>query len=70
MNSTEKFTQSQKILDTAFKCISERGYANVSLRDIANEAGVVLSQLHYYYKNKEGLFTEVIKVMGKKNIGV
>jgi len=33
------------------------------MRDIADEAGVALSQLHYYYKNKEGLFTEVIKMM-------
>ena len=62
----DKVTQSEKILNAAFKCISANGYANVSLRDIANEAGVVLSQLNYYYKNKEGLFTEVIKVMGKK----
>jgi len=66
MNSSVKVSQSEKILNAAFKCISTKGYANVSLRDIANEAGVVLSQLNYYYKNKEGLFTEVIKVMGKK----
>jgi Transcriptional regulator len=59
---TEKLNQSQKILNAAFRCISTRGYANVSLRDIADEAGVVLSQLNYYYKNKDGLFTEVIKV--------
>lgn len=56
-----KISQSKKILDAAYKCVSTRGYANVSLRDIADEAGVVLSQLNYYYKNKEGLFEEVIK---------
>ena len=61
-----KKNQSQIILDAAFKCISSKGYANVSLRDIADEAGVVLSQLNYYYKNKEGLFTEVIKMMIRK----
>ncbi len=59
----ENLNQSQKILNTAFQCLSTRGYANVSLRDIADEAGVALSQLNYYYKNKEGLFTEVIKMM-------
>jgi len=59
-------TQSQKILDAAFKCISTKGYANVSLRDIADEAGVVLSQLNYYYKNKEGLFIEIIKMLSQK----
>lgn len=59
---TKKSTQAQKILIAAFGCISTKGYANVTLRDIADEAGVVLSQLNYYYKNKEGLFTEVVKV--------
>jgi len=59
----EKKNQSQKILQTAFQCLSTRGYANVSMRDIADEAGVALSQLNYYYKNKEGLFTEVVKMM-------
>ena len=65
-NEIEKMNQAQKILFAAFECISSRGYANVSLRDIADEAGVVLSQLNYYYKNKEGLFTEVIKMMMQK----
>jgi AcrR family transcriptional regulator len=59
-------TQSEKILVTAFECISAKGYANVSMRDIANEAGVALSQLNYYYKNKEGLLTEVIRMMMNK----
>ena len=66
MKSTEKINQSEMILNAAFECISSKGYANVSLRDIADEAGVVLSQLNYYYKNKEGLFTEVIKMMIRK----
>ncbi len=65
-NETEKTNQSKKILLAAFKCISSKGYANVSLRDIADEAGVVLSQLSYYYKNKEGLFAEVIKMLMQK----
>lgn len=59
-------SQSERILLAAFKCISTRGYANVSMRDIAEEAGVVLSQLNYYFKNKEGLFKEVLKIMISK----
>ena len=50
-----------KILISAFECISTNGYANVSLRDIASEAGVALSQINYYFNNKEGLFVEVVK---------
>ena len=52
---------SQKILDAAYRCIAQKGYARASLRDIAEDAGVALSQLNYYYKNKEGLFAEVVR---------
>ncbi|MFZ3133003.1 MAG: TetR/AcrR family transcriptional regulator [Desulfosporosinus sp.] len=60
---TNKTNPSEKILITAFECLSTRGYANVSMRNIAEEAGVALSQLTYYYKNKEKLFIEVINMM-------
>lgn len=59
----DKENTSEKILLTAFECLSTRGYANVSMRNIADEAGVALSQLTYYYTNKEKLFTEVINLM-------
>ena len=59
-NATQRVTQSKKILQTALDCISIKGYANTSMRDIADKAGVALSQLNYHYKNKEGLFMEVI----------
>jgi AcrR family transcriptional regulator len=60
---TDKTNPSEKILVTAFECLSTRGHANVSMRNIAEEAGVALSQLTYYYKNKEKLFIEVINMM-------
>lgn len=67
---------SQIILNAAFACIASKGCASVSLRDIAEEAGVALSQLNYYFKNKEGLFSEVLRGMRRdylqeveKNLG-
>lgn len=55
----------QKILSAAIGLISRDGFANVSMRDIAAEAGVALSHLNYYYKNKEGLFLAVIRTVKK-----
>lgn len=52
----------ERILRSAYGCIAQKGYANVSLRDIAENAGVALSQLHYYYKNKEGLLLAVVRM--------
>ena len=63
LQKTDKTNPSEKILKTAFECLSTRGYANVSMRNIAEEAGVALSQVTYYYKSKEKLFVEVINMM-------
>ena len=56
-----KNNKREQILCAASRCIAKNGYANVSLRDIADEAGVVLSQLNYYFGNKEIIFCEIIK---------
>jgi AcrR family transcriptional regulator len=61
----KKENQSEKIIKAAIKLISIKGYSNVSLRDISNEAGVALSQLHYYFKSKEGILLEVIEYIKK-----
>jgi AcrR family transcriptional regulator len=70
-NKKKIITQEEKILDAAYYCISTSGYANISLRQIAEEAGVALSQLHYYFNNKEGLLTAVVnKVIHKYTVQI
>lgn len=49
------------ILDAAYRCLARQGYAAVSMRQIAREAGVALSQLHYYFQSKERLFIAVMR---------
>jgi len=66
LTEADQQSQPEKILIAAFEVISSKGYANVSTRDIADKAGVVLSQLNYYFKNKEGLFKEVVRMMVDK----
>lgn len=55
--NTHKESSREKILDAAFKLLSAKGYANVSMRDIASEANVALSLLTYHFITKENLFT-------------
>lgn len=43
------------ILDAAYRTLARKGCAQLSLRDVAAEAGVALSQIHYYFGSKEGL---------------
>ena len=54
---------SERILETAFLLLSERGYASVSLRDVAQGAHVAVSQIAYHFRNKAGLFLEVTERM-------
>jgi AcrR family transcriptional regulator len=53
----------ERILDAAFRSIAMHGCGAVTLRGIAEEAGVALSQLSYYYGNKDSLFDAVLKRM-------
>lgn len=57
---------SRRILEAAFQRIAQRGCSQVTLREIALEAGVALSQLNYYYTNKERLFSEVLRSMRRE----
>lgn len=53
-----KKTEAQRtILLSAGRLIADRGYANVSMRDIAKEADVSLGLLTYYFVTKDNLFT-------------
>jgi AcrR family transcriptional regulator len=45
---------SDRILDAVRTCLMEDGYARLSTRRIAAEAGVPLSQVHYHFGSKSG----------------
>lgn len=43
------------LLDAAKKMLRQKGYSGLSTRDVAAEAGVPLSQIHYHFGSKQGL---------------
>lgn len=49
-----------KILDAAEKLFAELGIDGASLRAITDAAGVNLGSIHYYFKTKDQLVTEVL----------
>jgi TetR/AcrR family fatty acid metabolism transcriptional regulator len=49
------------ILSTAAKLFGERGFANVSIRDICDGAGVTPPTIYHHFGNKDQLFQEVIR---------
>lgn len=50
----------EKIKEAARKVFTQKGYAATRTRDIAEEAGINLALLNYYFRSKEKLFEIVI----------
>lgn len=51
----------RRILRSALRMFAEREYAEVSLRDIAREAGVSLTLIDHHFGAKHALFTAVVQ---------
>jgi AcrR family transcriptional regulator len=50
-----------RILDSAYKIFLLFGYHGTTLQQIAMQAGVNKSAVHYYFRSKERLYTKVVK---------
>ena len=51
----------RQILQAARGLFTQKGYANVSIRDICRSARITAPTLYYYFKNKEALFDAVVR---------
>jgi AcrR family transcriptional regulator len=63
MNAIKKDEQSsteEKIREAAKKVFLQKGYAGTRTRDIAEEAGINLALLNYYFRSKQKLFEVVM----------
>jgi TetR/AcrR family transcriptional regulator len=49
-----------EILAVAARLFAERGYSNVSIRDVCKEAGTSAPMIYYYFKDKKGLFRAAV----------
>lgn len=60
--TTNELSTEDKILLAASKVFTEKGFSGTRTRDIAEEAGINLALLNYYFRTKEKLFEQVMKV--------
>lgn len=63
--SVERETE-EKIFEAARKIFQARGFEGARMQEIADEAKINKSMLHYYYRNKDNLFFEVFQAGIKK----
>ena len=59
-NQVSDFSTEEKIKNAARTVFHKKGYAAARTRDIAEEAGINLALLNYYFRSKEKLFNIVM----------
>lgn len=69
-NQNLDISAEEKIKNAARKVFTEKGYAATRTRDIAEEAGINLALLNYYFRSKEKLFELVMMEKVQKMFGV
>ena len=55
----------RRILDAALPAFARDGYEGVSTRALAEQAGVNLPAIQYYFGSKEGLYRAVIESIAR-----
>ncbi len=58
-----------KLLEGSFKLFSQKGYANVTIRSIAQEIGVSTGSLYHYFKNKEAILEQMFAYIQQRTFG-
>ena len=61
MQAAEPRATAEKILQVASRMFAEKGFANVSVRDICKETGTTPPVIYYYFGSKKGLFEAVAR---------
>ncbi|HSD07730.1 TetR/AcrR family transcriptional regulator [Flavobacterium sp.] len=68
--NTNSQSTEEKIKEAARKVFMRKGFSATRTRDIAEEAGINLALLNYYFRSKKKLFDEIMQEKFKKLFGV
>src|SRR5581483_4615377 len=66
-NSTRRTKSALKILHAAITLFARRGYGDINVREIAEEAGVTKMTLYRGFENKDVLFDQVLEEVVKRS---
>lgn len=58
----------QEILDRCFELFSKKGYANVTIKEIARELGISAGMLYHYFPAKREIFEKLFEHKRMKDI--
>jgi TetR/AcrR family transcriptional regulator, regulator of cefoperazone and chloramphenicol sensitivity len=63
MSSNDEHETRQRVLDAAARLFAERGFNNVTVRDICAAAEANVAAVNYYFRGKLGLYQAVIEMV-------
>ncbi|MGD8749028.1 MAG: TetR/AcrR family transcriptional regulator [Balneolaceae bacterium] len=59
--SEEEIKTEEQILEAAKKVFQQQGFSGARMQEIADQAGINKSMLHYYFRSKDKLFQKVFQ---------
>lgn len=66
MISAQSEGRRERLIDTAIRLFSERPYGEISVQEIADDAGVATGLLYYHFKDKQGLYVAGLEVLAQR----
>lgn len=60
--------QRDELLGKSFALFAERGYAAVTMRELARELGVSTGTLYHYFQGKEDVFAQLFGWMARRHV--
>jgi AcrR family transcriptional regulator len=72
LSEETKSRQEQKahILEAAMQVVTRDGFEGATTRKIADEAGVNIAMLNYYFGGKEALLSEMLTFAARRTLGI
>lgn len=61
IDMSKELTTEEKIITAARKLFTQKGFSATRTRDIAEESGINLALLNYYFRSKQNLFQIIIE---------
>ena len=66
MNTNPDATTKEKILDVSMDLFAQKGFKEVTMREIAKEVGIKASSLYKHYENKDDILSSIFALFREK----
>jgi AcrR family transcriptional regulator len=57
----------KELLTSAFECFAEKGYGQITMRDLAKSLGVSTGTLYHYFPSKQAIFEELVDHLAEQD---